>query len=232
MTTFHALDGGSYGNFDGLGDTVTNVRYGNDPEGGYFHSWNMIDRTAVSEKAALLEYSMPFLATVLNGYRYHENARITSITYAVLSIEVVHWPPFDESFYDSRLLGIFGYVGNGIAEPSDLEAGVFLDSTEITVWGRQFANFNVTPFLSELVSNNNEFAGFALRSLKDNSILMNAEGPFNRPPILTISGEFEIVEPEPVLEPTTIFGSTLALSLGGWLKRNNSSQQNKKKSQG
>jgi hypothetical protein len=32
---------------------------------------------------------------------------------------------------------------------------------------------------------------------------------------------------EPVPEPTTIFGSALALSLGGWLKRKKSSQQNK-----
>jgi hypothetical protein len=62
----------------------------------------------------------------------------------------VNWQPFDESYYDSRVLGLFGYVGNGIAEASDLEAGVLLDSIEITEWGRQFANFNVTPFLSEL----------------------------------------------------------------------------------
>jgi hypothetical protein len=228
--TFHALDGGSSGDFNGLGDTVTNVLYGNDPEGGNPHSWNMIGRTADSEKAALLEYSMPFIALVLNGYRYHENARITSITHAILSIEVVHWPPFDESFYDSRVLGLFGYVGNGRAEASDLEAGVLLDSIEITEWGSQFAKFNVTPFLSELVSNNNEFAGFALRSLKDNSILMSREGPHNSPPWLTVSGEFEIVEPEPVPEPTTIFGSAIGLCLGGWLKRKNSSQQSKTKS--
>ena len=228
--TFNAVDGGSYGNFDGLGDTVANVRY-NDPEGGYPHSWYMTGRTADSETAALLEYSLPFLALVLNGYRYHENARITSITHAVLSIEVVNWPSY-ESQDDSRVLGMFGYVGNGTAEASDLEAGVFLDSTEITEWGVQYAHFNVTPFLSELVSNNHEFAGFALRSLKENSILMGAEGPYNSPPWLTISGEFEIVEPQPVPEPIAIFGSVIGLGVGGWLKRKNSSQQNKTKSQG
>jgi hypothetical protein len=32
---------------------------------------------------------------------------------------------------------------------------------------------------------------------------------------------------EPVPEPTTMFGSALALSLGGWLKRKKSSQQKK-----
>jgi hypothetical protein len=40
----------------------------------------------------------------------------------------------------------------------------------------------------------------------------------------TLSGEHK---PEPVPEPTTIFGSALALGVGGWLKRKKSSQQNK-----
>jgi hypothetical protein len=231
--TFHALDGGSYGNFDGLGDAVDNVSYGNNPEGGYNHSWYMTGRTAVSEQASLLEYSLPFLGLFVNGYRYHENARITSITNAVLSIDVVNWPPFDESLYDSRVLGIFGYVGNGTAEASDLEAGIFLDSTEITEWGSQYASFNVTPFLNRIVNNKNEWAGFGLRSLKKNSILMGREGLYGtRPPILTISGEFEIVEPEPVPEPTIIFGSALGLCLGGWLKRKKSTLQSKSMSQG
>ncbi len=50
---------------------------------------------------------------------------------------------------------------------------------------------------------------------------MSSEGPFNSPPWLTISGEFEIVEPQPVPEPVTIFGSVIALGVGGWLKRKN-----------
>jgi hypothetical protein len=32
---------------------------------------------------------------------------------------------------------------------------------------------------------------------------------------------------EPVPEPTTIFGSALALGVGGWLKRKKSGQENK-----
>jgi len=35
------------------------------------------------------------------------------------------------------------------------------------------------------------------------------------------------IETEPVPEPTTIFGSALALGVGGWLKRKKSSQGNK-----
>lgn len=41
------------------------------------------------------------------------------------------------------------------------------------------------------------------------------------------SGIKQTVEVQPVPEPTTIFGSALALGIGGWLKRKKSSQQNK-----
>jgi hypothetical protein len=227
--TFHAIDGGSYGSFDGLGDTVTNVAHSNLPEGGVPHGWEMMQRTTVSETAALLEYSLPGLAVAINHYRIQERARITSITNAVLSIEVANWSGFNEPFYYSPVLGIFGYVGNGIAEASDLEAGVFLDSTTASDQV-EYANFNVTPFLNEIVSNNNEWAGFAMRSLNQNVFFMGNK-PWNRPPMLTISGEFEIVEPEPVPEPTTIFGSAIGLCLGGWLKRKKSPPQNKTTSQ-
>jgi hypothetical protein len=40
-------------------------------------------------------------------------------------------------------------------------------------------------------------------------------------------GSEQTVDFQPVPEPTTIFGSALALGVGGWLKRKKSSQQNK-----
>jgi hypothetical protein len=53
------------------------------------------------------------------------------------------------------------------------------------------------------------------------------------PPQLIVSGEIEEgVEPEPVPEPTTIFGSAIGLFLGGWLKRKKSTLKNKTTSQG
>lgn len=42
--------------------------------------------------------------------------------------------------------------------------------------------------------------------------------------------DFQPVDFQPVPEPTTIFGSAIALGLGGWLKKKKSSQQNKKSS--
>jgi hypothetical protein len=44
-------------------------------------------------------------------------------------------------------------------------------------------------------------------------------------------GSEQTVDFQPVPEPTTIFGSALALGVGGWLKRKKSSQQNKTTSQ-
>ena len=221
--TFQAIDGGSYGSFDGQGDTVTNVSDGRNGESPQPHSWHdAIERTDSREVAALLESPFSSITRYLTGYS--ENAQITSITNAVLQIYVSYWEPYN----DSAVIGVFGYVGNGIAEASDFEAGVFLDSQEVRGYSGWY-DFNVTPFVQQIFSNNNEFAGFALRSLNQNRIVLPiSEGIHSYSPKLIVSGEIEGgVEPEPVPEPTTIFGSAIGLCLGGWLKRKKLSQQNK-----
>jgi len=222
--TFRAIDGGSYGAFDGVGDMVTNVSYNNDVDlSPYPHSWVATERTDAREVAALTEFPFSSLTSAITAFQ-GENAKITSITNAVLRLYVEYWNPFN----DSASMGVFGYVGNGIAEASDFEAGVFVDSREITETGSWY-DFNVTPFVKQIFSNNNEFAGFALRSLSQHEIALPGSVGLNvYRPRLIVSGEIEGgLEPEPVPEPTTIFGSALALSLGGWLKRKKSNQQNK-----
>src|SRR4028118_351511 len=197
--TFSAIDGGSYGSFDGLGDMVFGVSYNNDSESYPPHSWSGTERTDAREIAALLEFRFSNLTRYITAYR-GENARVTSITNAVLRIGA--------GMTDSALMGAFGYVGNGIPEASDFEAGVLLDSQEVRGYSGWY-DFNVTPFVRELFSNNNEFGGFALRSLNQGSIWLPAIASREiYPPQLIVSGEFEVgVEPEPVPEPTTIFGS-------------------------
>jgi hypothetical protein len=231
--TFSAIDGGSYGSLDGRGDTVTNVSYGNDSESFGVHSWDRTERTDAREVAALLEFSFSRLAGHLTGFR-SENAKITSITNAVLRIGAGQPTDSAGQVTYSAVMGAFGYVGNGIPEASDFEAGVFLDSKGITGYD-DWHDFNVTPFVQEMVSNNNEFVGFTLRSLNQGQIILptNSSGLLRTfPPRLIVSGEIEEgVKPEPVPEPTTIFGSALALGVGGWLKRKKSSQQNKTASQ-
>jgi len=222
LITFQVIDGGSSGR-DGLGDAVYYISFP-DVDNYRFNSWYDVERTTAKETAALTEFSIPYLTNAITGYR--TDTRITKIINAALKIEVWHWPRFD---YASRPLGLFGYIGNGTAEASDFEAGVFLDSITFSEEEPEYSSvyFNVTPFLHELVSNNNEFAGFAVRPLSDSqTFFSHPEDDFISLPTLYIEGEYEVVP-----EPTTIFGSAIGLCLGGWLKRKKSTLQNKAKSQ-
>jgi hypothetical protein len=123
------------------------------------------------------------------------------------------------SFGESRFvsLGIFGYEGNGTAEASDFDNGVFLSSVDISSSSPgDTLNFDVTAFVNQRVSSNsNPFAGFAIRMLNRGGATLGGTDTLGRSSLV-----IETVDAaEPVPEPTTIFGSALALSLGGWLKR-------------
>jgi hypothetical protein len=89
----------------------------------------------------------------------------------------------------------------------------------------------VSPFVNQRVSNGDAFAGFGIRALNLGGLFLNNYDPFNpssiKPRLIVETADVA----EPVPEPTTIFGSALALGLGGWLKRKKSSQQNKTTSQ-
>ncbi len=128
-------------------------------------------------------------------------------------------------------LDVYGYIGNGQGDVSDFGAGERLDGRFLysvinTGSGSNLSpifSFNVLPFITQRINNNDSFAGFALRN--DNgeaSLTLNQDA---RLTIITADITPDVSEPVP--EPTTIFGSALALSLGGWLKRKNSSQNNK-----
>jgi len=126
-------------------------------------------------------------------------------------------------------LSIFGYIGNGTAEVSDADNGVFLSSVDISSLspGDTF-NFDVTAFVNERVSNGNPFAGFAIKTFGFHTVSLGGTDALGRSSLV-----IETVDAaEPVPEPTTIFGSALVLSLGGWLKRKKLSPQNKTASQG
>jgi hypothetical protein len=153
------------------------------------------------------------------------NTAITSATFRVKTNTL--------SSYDrwSRL-DLHGYIGNGQADVSDFEAGEYLDgrylysvllnSTIPGIKPAPFFAFNVLPFISQRINNNDTSAAFSLR-INDGYLTLNENASLT---IITA----DVAEPVP--EPTTIFGSALALSLGGWLKRKKSSQQNKTTSQG
>lgn len=142
-----------------------------------------------------------------------------------------------EIAYRFLYLDLYGYVGNGRPDLSDFNAGVKIAQEIATLYSPypyfpRFGEikFNVTNFVEERVSNGDAFAGLGIRvgSLNyisyPNSGSVNLRSYYGQEPTLTI-------ETEPVPEPTTIFGSALALGVGGWLKRKKSSQQNKTTSQ-
>jgi len=135
----------------------------------------------------------------------------------------------------ARSLDIFGYVGNGTAEVSAFEAGVFLSSVDVSSSSPgDILNFDVTPFVHQRVSNDDAFAGFGIRitssllSYPNYGRVKLGDSYYGKEPSLIIE-TVDVAEPVP--EPTTIFGSALALGVGGWLKPKKSSQQNKTTSQ-
>jgi hypothetical protein len=122
------------------------------------------------------------------------------------------------------ILGISGYVGNGTAEASDFDNGVFLSSVDISSSSPgDTLSFDVTTFVNQRASNGNTFAGFAINISTWGLASLGGTDALGRSSLV-----IETVDAaEPVPEPTTIFGSAIGLCLGGWLKRKKSRQQNK-----
>jgi hypothetical protein len=161
----------------------------------------------------------------------------TVITKAVLQVNILTFSSIGvgiETPINPGSLGIFGYVGNGTVEASDFEAGVFLSSVDVSSSSdNDILNFDVTPFVNQRVNNQDAFAGFGIRALNLGGLALNnndSDIPNNFVP-LGLKPRLILETAEPVPEPTTIFGSALALTLGGWLKRKKSNPQNKATSQ-
>jgi hypothetical protein len=118
----------------------------------------------------------------------------------------------------SFLVDLFGYTGNKTPSIGEnFGAGVYLDSDQPTQ-PAQILTFDVTSLFNQNIKNTNALAGFGIRANGKGHVILNKDASL----IITT-----VNVAEPVPEPTTIFGSALALSLGGWLKRKKSSQQNK-----
>jgi hypothetical protein len=180
------------------------------------------------ERRAFYEFDIGNLSLTTN----------TVIRSAILNTPIREFQASYRRFY----LSLFGYVGNGRPDLSDFHAGVGLgiedayDSTYDPERPRDRINFDVTYFVNERVSNRDDFAGFGIRVANAERYLPQfnygsalLRGYYDAPPTLEI---ITVDVAEPVPEPTTIFGSAIALGVGGWLKRKKSSQQNKTSSQG
>jgi PEP-CTERM putative exosortase interaction domain len=208
---FGVLDANYDGNsFDGLGDEVLPANLPITLKG------------TEGEAAQLAEFNIGSFSqlpnTVISSAIFQ--AEILSLQVQGLGVNVTN----------PGSLGIFGYVGNGTAEISDFEAGVLLSSVDVSSSSAgDILKFNVTQFVNQRVSNNDAFAGFAIRALNLGGLSLKG-GDFRGSEPKLIVETAEVAEPVP--EPTTIFGSAIGLCLGGWLKRKKSTLQNKTTSQG
>jgi hypothetical protein len=118
---------------------------------------------------------------------------------------------------------LFGYTGN--RRPNigvNFGSGVYLDSDQPRQPG-QVLSFDVASLINQSIRNNDVFAGFGIRTNGRGNVTINQDASLI---ITTVDAA------EPVPEPTTILTAAVALGWGGWLKRKNSSQQDKTKSQG
>jgi hypothetical protein len=211
--TFEVLDledqyyFGGPGRFDGLGDRV------------FPGNFDSVVRGTLGEAAEFAEFNIGSLSLAPN----------TIISSAVFQAEIYTFQTFGlgVGFLNPGSLGIFGYIGNGTVDASDFEAGVLLSSVDVSSSSAgDILSFDVTPFVNQRVSNGDTFAGFGIRALNLGSLTLGgANFPGIQPRLIVETAE-------PVPEPTTIFGSAIALGLGGWLKRKKSNQQHKTKSQG
>jgi hypothetical protein len=170
----------------------------------------------------------------------------TIISRAILNL------PFSnlEIAYRTLFLDLFGYVGNGMPNLSDFNAGVRIGTQDAVInyppdpqyyppylyyYRTGTLKFDVTNFVNQRINNGDNFAGFGIRVFtSDNNNYYPNYGSASLPnyPGSEPSLIIETVDVgEPVPEPTTIFGSAIVLGVGGWLKRKKSNQQNKTTSQ-
>ena len=186
--------------FDGRADIVI-------PRG-----FDVVAKGTVGEAAVLAEFN-------LGNFSLDPNTTINRAVFRTLLHSVrVGLPDFDfgTNYINPGSLGIFGYVGNGAADASDFEAGVFLSSVDISSFPpllsvNTYISFDVTPFVKQRVSNGDSFAGFGIRALNRGAASLYDPTP----PRLIV--ETEVAKPVP--EPTTILGSITALGVAGLLKR-------------
>jgi len=128
-------------------------------------------------------------------------------------------------------LQVYGYRGDGEMSATDHGSGEYLLQEKSFSWfiseeePRGIINFDVLPFINQKISNNDAFVGFNIRTQIDPRLDYTHYISLDRNASLIIETA------ESVPEPTTIFGSALALGIGGWLKRKKSSKHNKTTSQ-
>jgi Ca2+-binding RTX toxin-like protein len=163
--TFEVIDGAFDSTFDGFGDEV------------FPGNFDTVVLGSSGENSENAEFD-------ISGFSVPSEEVITSATFQVQisSLEVGGLGvPFGDN-PDS--LGVLGYVGNGLVDASDFQAGTLINAIDTTslVVG-QVLTFDVTEFVQNLVLNGDSFSGFAVRALEFGGLALS------RNPTLTITTE-------------------------------------------
>jgi len=210
--TFTLIDSGFYGadtNLDGLADSG----YGGVPLPVGIRRGESFSGT---EYRAFYQFNIALLSL----------ASDTVITRAIFTGSINTVEGLYHPHYDSWL-DVSGYVGNGDTDIFS-EEGVSLGHVRLfdSSAGTTF-NLNVTTFVNQIVSNRESFAGFRFRTspFSDDDYYGDNGYSNDNTSYITL-GRSASLTVEAVPEPTTVFGSALALGVGGWLKRKKSSQKN------
>lgn len=185
--TFEVIDGGlGPSPFDGEGD----------PEDIFPENFDTVVLGSLGETSQNAEFNInnfPILADKI-------------IDEAIFQITVLPNQVFGLGAPNNRPSGldVRGFIGNGQADASDFEAGTILDSVAISSdfadTAEQVVSFDVTTFLSDLVSDGNDFAGFSVRAADPGATLLSRASSINPGPQLLI--RTQPAEPETVPEPT------------------------------
>jgi hypothetical protein len=207
--TFEVIDGGSFpgdGPFDGFGDQL------------FPGNFDTVVLGTLGEAAEFAEFD-------ISGFSVPPSEVITSATFQarIFGTIVCGLGVPCGDIPDS--LGAYGYVGNGIAEASDFEAGTILDTVDTSSpsFG-QVLNFDVTEFVTNLVSNGDSFVGLGIRAQEFGGIAFS-RSVTDRYPRLTIT---TAAVPATVPEPASALGLLTfgALGTGSMLKRQQKKQVN------
>ncbi|MEA5595212.1 calcium-binding protein [Rivularia sp. UHCC 0363] len=147
-TTFEVIDGGMNGEFDGTGDSVFpgnffTVILGRSGEAAEFAEFDISELSGLNKKT-------------ITSARF--DVKITGLEVGGLGANFGDNPD---------RIGAFGYAGNGVADASDFEAGILLDTENTSSPSlEQQLSFDVTDFVQNLINNGESFAGIGLRALE------------------------------------------------------------------
>jgi len=179
------------------------------------------------------DYSIDFFENLPVGILGPEEAR-AFYQFNIANLSLPSNTVISEAIFQARVntivgddipfqVDLFGYTGNRRPNLGVIfGAGVYLDSDQ-PKHPAQVLSFDVASLINQSIVNKDVFAGFGVYTNGRGNLTINQDASLI---ITTVDAA------ESVPEPTTILTAAVALGWGGWLKRKNSSQQDKTKSRG